>query len=200
MSLRLLTLICILSASALSGCGTSSKQQRSPSASIDRASVVTYRVPSGSMLPTLKVDQVIRVDSSAYARARPAEGDIIVFHPPHGADVGARSCQDPHQGLGHSAPCSRSTPARSSQKYIKRIVGGSGDRLSIIDGHVLRNGVREKDAYTAPCRGGYGCTFRRSITVPRGMYFVLGDNRGLSDDSRFWGPIRKAWIVGKVVG
>jgi len=110
--------------------------------------VVTYRVPAGSMLPTLQIGQIVDVDPSAYARVKPADRDIVVFHPPRGADLGDGSCQDPSQGAGHSAACSRSTRARSSQTFIKRIVAGPGDRLS------RRNGVWEKDSYIEPCRGG----------------------------------------------
>jgi signal peptidase I len=77
------------------------------------------------------------------------------------------------------------------------VVGLPGDRLQILDGHVYRDGVREKDAYIEPCTGSDACSFPVTITVPRGDYYMMGDNRGQSDDSRFWGPIPKSWIIGK---
>jgi signal peptidase I len=63
---------------------------------------------------------------------------------------------------------------------------------------VIRNGVGEKDAYTIPCDGGGECTFPQTITVPKGDYYMMGDNRPDSLDSRFWGPVPKAWLIGKV--
>jgi Signal peptidase, peptidase S26 len=60
-----------------------------------------------------------------------------------------------------------------------------------------RNGVREPDPYTRPCGVAPDCDFPVPITIPPGEWFVLGDNRGESDDSRFWGPVPAAWIVGE---
>jgi signal peptidase I len=65
---------------------------------------------------------------------------------------------------------------------------------------VIRDGVRENEPYTEPCAGGLPCNFPKPIVVPPGDYFMLGDNRGESDDSRFWGPVPKRWIIGKVLG
>jgi signal peptidase I len=72
-----------------------------------------------------------------------------------------------------------------------------GDRISIQSGHVIRNGTREKDGYAATCGSAGACSFSGMITVPRGDYFMMGDNRGESDDSRFWGPIPQSWIIGE---
>jgi signal peptidase I len=66
------------------------------------------------------------------------------------------------------------------------------------DGQVVRNGEVAREPYIADCGGGEGCTFQRPITIPEGHYFLLGDNRGASDDSRFWGPIPLEWIEGRV--
>ena len=82
---------------------------------------------------------------------------------------------------------------------VKRVVAVPGDRISIKDGHVIRNGVRERDPYIADCGGESLCNFRKPVLIPRGEYFMLGDNRGASDDSRFWGPVRKSWIVGRMI-
>jgi signal peptidase I len=155
--------------------------------------VKPYRIPSGSMIPTLEISQRVltnRLDTS------PSVGDIIVFHPPAGADPQPAVCGSPNQGTGHPQPCGRPTPNESSQTFIKRVVGLPGDRIKIINGHVYRNGVREKDSYIAPCTAGEDCNFPSPIVVPAGDYFMMGDNRGDSDDSRYWGPVPKKWLIG----
>jgi signal peptidase I len=68
--------------------------------------------------------------------------------------------------------------------------------LRIVDGHVIRDGKREPDAYITACGGAAECTFSRSIRVPAGDYYMLGDNRGDSDDSRYWGPVAQRDIIG----
>ena len=160
--------------------------------------VKPYRIPSPSMVPTLDVGQ--RVLTNRLVN-HPSVGDIVVFHPPAGATPppngnGPPICGNPNQGENHSAPCDTPTPAKSSQTFIKRVVGGPGDRIQIINGHVIRNGVREKDGYIEACGGADGCNMRTTITVPPGDYFMMGDNRGESDDSRFWGPVPDKWVIG----
>jgi signal peptidase I len=155
--------------------------------------VKPYRIPSGSMIPTLEISQRVltnRLDTS------PSVGDIIVFHPPAGADPQPAVCGNPNQGTGHPQPCGRPTANESSQTFIKRVVGLPGDRIQIINGHVYRNGVREKDSYIEPCTAGEDCNFPSPIVVPAGDYFMMGDNRGDSDDSRYWGPVPKKWLIG----
>jgi signal peptidase I len=56
--------------------------------------------------------------------------------------------------------------------------------------------VREKDAYIRSCGDGPQCNFLQTIVVPPGDYFMMGDNRATSDDSRYWGPVPDRWIIG----
>jgi signal peptidase I len=126
-------------------------------------------------------------------------GDIIVFHPPRGADPQQPVCAAPREGIGSNQACGVSTPRESKETFVERVVGVAGDKIKIINGHVIRNGLREHDPYIAGCGRGAGCNFRKPIVIPRGRYFTLGDNRGESDDGRFWGPIHRSWILGKVV-
>jgi signal peptidase I len=155
--------------------------------------VKPYRIPSGSMEPTLNIGQ--RVLTNRLIN-HPSVGDIVVFHPPKGADPPEPVCGNPHQGAGHPQACGRPTPGESSQTFIKRVVGGPGDKISIVNGHVYRNGVPEKDSYIEQCGANPDCTFRTPIVIPPGDYFMMGDNRGDSEDSRFWGPIPDKWVIG----
>jgi len=113
----------------------------------------------------------------------------------------AETCADGTEGLtssGRSDPeaCDVVGSRESGQTYVKRVVGLPGDRLSIRNGHVYRNGVREHDSYTIPCDGGGECWFPKTFTVPKGDYYMMGDNRPDSLDSRFWGPVPRSWMIG----
>jgi signal peptidase I len=161
--------------------------------------VKPYKIPSPSMVPTLQPGQRVLVWR---LNTNPGVGQITVFHPPAGADpTDGAVCGNASEGIStrdtaDPKPCDKPTAGRSSQTFIKRVVGVGGDVLTIKGGHVYRNGVREHDSYIAPCGDQPQCTFQRSIKVPQGMYYMMGDNRGDSDDSRFWGPVPKKWIIG----
>lgn len=156
--------------------------------------VKPYRIPSTSMFPTLEQGQRILVNRLS---TNPGIGDIVVFHPPAGAnnDFGVQ-CGDPEQGPGHAEPCDHPTPRASSQTFVKRVVGLPGDTLKISQGDVYRDGTRETGAYIQPCPDPSSCTFSETIIVPKGHYYMMGDNRGNSDDSRYWGPVPQSWIIG----
>ena len=157
--------------------------------------VKPYRIPSESMEPTLDVGQRVLVNRIGNRFSTPKVGEIMVFHPPEGWKL-ATKCGDPRQGEGHAAACARPSPQRSTDNFIKRVVALPGDRVSIRNGHVIRNGRTQQDSYIRSCQAGAECDFPQSITIPPGHYFMMGDNRGSSDDSRFWGPVPKGWIVG----
>jgi signal peptidase I len=156
--------------------------------------VKPYRIPSASMVPTLQEGQRILANRLA---THPGLGDVVVFHPPAGADnESGPQCGNPAQGPGHPAPCDQPTRRASSQTFVKRVVGLPGDRLRISGGHVYRNGVQETGSYIQPCTDPSVCTYTQTITVPAGHYYMMGDNRGISDDSRYWGPVPQSWIIG----
>jgi signal peptidase I len=160
--------------------------------------VKPYRIPSRSMEPTLKVGDRVLVDRASHRLgAQPQVGDIVVFHPPAGAIAEPAACGSPATGEGSSAPCGRPTAAESDETFIKRVVAVGGDTIALRDGHAIRNGRRADEPFAAPCGAAGGCDFPRAITVPEGDVFVLGDNRGDSLDSRFWGPVPVSWVIGE---
>ena len=121
-----------------------------------------YQIPSRSMEPTLDVGQRVLVNRFIYHFEDPSIGDIVVFHPPEGADNGTE-CGAPHSpraGLPDARPRSE-----SSQNFIKRIVAGPGDTLSVRDGHPVVNGVEKtEEPYTMPCGDGGACNLPKPIT------------------------------------
>ena len=151
------------------------------------------RIPSESMVPTLHVGEIVTVNTDAYDRGAPAIGDIVLFHPPVGVDEDSGCGARPVRGQ----MCARPRPRPARVLFLKRIVAGPGDRIAIANGHVIRNGRRMAERYAEPCGGGEGCDFPRAVVVPPGDYVMLGDNRGSSDDSRFWGPVPIKWVIGE---
>jgi signal peptidase I len=154
--------------------------------------VKPYRIPSESMVPTLEVGQRVLVNRIGKRFTNPDVGNVVVFHPPVGAEDDAKCAQEPPSGQ----VCIKPIPRRADVNFIKRIVAGPGDKLRIDNGRVIRNGKRVKENYIRPCGGGDGCDYPREVTIPAGHYFMMGDNRGSSDDSRFWGPVPEDWIIG----
>jgi signal peptidase I len=158
--------------------------------------VKPYKIPSGSMEPTLEIGQRVLVDRIGMHFTEPHVGEIAVFHPPKEAEQ--EICgPTPHTVREGGAACDGTLEEDTGQNFIKRIVAGPGDVISIHDGHVTRNGKREHDPYIRPCEPGDECEFPVQIKIPPGHWFMMGDNRGKSDDSRFWGPVPTSWIIGE---
>jgi len=158
-----------------------------------------FRIPSESMYPTLKVGDVVMVNRVAGNWSDPKVGDIVVFHPPAGAEAEGAQCENAEAGYGHASMCAR--PAGdplNDDPYIKRVAAVGGDVISMRDGQLIRNGeAQDLPGEQIPCPNNPKlCDFPRPIRVPDGMYFLLGDNRPNSNDSRFWGPVARDQIVG----
>lgn len=146
-----------------------------------------YRIPSPSMEPTLHCarpvancegrfsDRVI-ADRLAYRFRDPERGEIVVFEAPASAD--------------------RCGPRDGGSPFVKRIVGLPGEVVSERNGLIYIDGDRLVEPYIAPDRRGHESgTWPR---VPAGHYFVLGDNRTLSCDSRTWGTVPRSSLIGPV--
>jgi signal peptidase I len=157
--------------------------------------VKPYRIPSESMVPTLEVGQRVLVNRIGHRFRDPKVGDIVVFHPPTGSDLDV--CGD--RNHDETAACDRPTPGQAKVNFIKRVVAGPGDTIAVVQGHVILNGKLQKEPFIShTCDGNTGndCTLRHAIKIPPGHWFMMGDNRGQSDDSRYWGPVPKKWIIG----
>jgi signal peptidase I len=166
--------------------------------------VKPYRIPSGSMEPTLAIGQRVLVDRIGTDFSEPHVGEIAVFHPSTGAEE--QECgPTPHAVTPGGAACSQPVPHEAGVNFIKRIVAGPGDEIYVKEGHVYRRVdgkgqfVREKDSYIRACGASSECNFVTPIKIPAGHWFMMGDNRGDSDDSRFWGPVPTGWIIGQAI-
>lgn len=182
---------------------------------IQKFLVKPYQIPSGSMLPTLEIKQRVLVNRIAHRLGSdPKIGDIVVFHPPRGAEPGD-SGLEPNSGstaagvcaeadsMSDGKPCAKSVGGTwSGENYIKRVVAGPGDLIAVREGRVILNGKRTDEPFISDtCEGqttaGSPCTLPKAIRVPAGHYYMMGDNRGESNDSRFWGPVPRDAVVGK---
>jgi signal peptidase I len=135
----------------------------------------TFSIPSGSMEPTLMIGDRILVDKLSFQLGgHVSTGDIVVFRrPPHEKVI-------PH-----------------SIKYlVKRVIGLPGETISSHGGQVYINGKPLHEPFLPKGTITTGITMQK---IPPGHYFVMGDNREDSEDSRFFGPISGSLIVGKVV-
>ncbi|HKV83262.1 MAG TPA: signal peptidase I [Ktedonobacterales bacterium] len=132
-----------------------------------RAVVQNYRVEGPSMMPTLQNHQYILVDKLTYFFGSPHRGDVIVFE----------------------------YPKDTSEDFVKRIVGVPGDIVQVAtNGQVSVNGVAINEPYVNDLGNPYGAS---TVTLTANQYFVLGDNRGDSSDSRAWGPVPRNDIIGR---
>jgi signal peptidase I len=156
--------------------------------------VKPFRIPSPSMVPTLDVGQRVLVNRLGTHFGDPSRGDVVVFKPPAGAD--SNQCGIPSEpDDGHA--CDKPTDKRSNSNFIKRVIGLPGDTLFVRDNHAYINGKRLNEPYInkdTSCDA--LCNLDKPIKIPPGHFFMMGDNRGQSDDSRQWGPVPKKWIIG----
>ena len=126
------------------------------------------RVDGQSMAPTLADHDRLVVNKWIYRVSDPRPGDVVMLY----------------------------YPVDPQKSFVKRVVAREGDEVKIISGIVYVNGVALHDDFVPP---EYRSTedFGPQI-VPQGYYFVMGDHRNGSWDSRHWGPVPKKYIVGKV--
>jgi signal peptidase I len=144
-----------------------------------------------SMAPGLVARQPVNVDRRAFATSSPHVGEIVVFYPP----AGERCTRRPPRG----SACPFTARAHEPGEGIKRIVAGPGDRVALINGRLLRNGRIVGESYNRwPCVIANICNLPRQVTLSPGTWWLLADNRDAPNDSRTYGPIPTAWIIGLV--
>ena len=132
-------------------------------------------VPTGSMLPTIQLKDHVMVDRLFYKMGDLERGDIIVFMAPE------------HPDLADLA----------GQAMVKRLIGLPGETVEVRDGYVWIDGRVLNEPYVIS--GGKTASEFASVKVPEGCYFVLGDNREGSKDSRTWGFLDQKLVIGHVL-
>lgn len=136
-----------------------------------------HQVNGQSMVPNFQSGDYVLSDKVSYRLGEPKRGDVIVFHAPDAAGC----------------------PKGTGCDFIKRVLGLPGETLTVHDNHIYVNDQPLEEPYipadfqTLPGPA----TKDKSITLGANEYFVSGDNRPYSSDSRAWGPITKDEIVGK---
>ncbi|MBC7184069.1 MAG: signal peptidase I [Marinobacter sp.] len=163
--------------------------------------VEPFQIPSGSMLPTLEVGDFILVNKYAYGLRLPVAGTKIL-------DV-----DDPQRG----DVMVFKYPKDGETNYIKRVIGEPGDRIRYQDKQLFINGELVETRFIARLppmellredlgevehdifltMGRSGASGEGEWLVPEGHYFVMGDNRDNSNDSRYWGMVPDELVVGK---
>jgi signal peptidase I len=146
--------------------------------------VQTFFIPSGSMEPTLQVGDRILVNKLSYHLHGVDRGDIVVFSRPPAENCGGPEVND----------------------LVKRVIGLPGDVVSLSGGYVYIDGKRLTESWlptseqgiTVAGPPGNSSNLAQPYRIPANDYFVMGDNRTDSCDSRYWGPITRSLIVGKV--
>lgn len=134
-----------------------------------RLAVQNFNIDGMSMEPSLHNQELILVDKWSYLFHEPTRGDVVVFV----------------------------APPNPSQDYIKRIVGLPGDMVTITDNTVVVNNKPLTEFYVDPRRQGNPYAPFRNRVIPPDTYFVLGDNRRGSSDSRDWGCLPKKNLIGR---
>jgi signal peptidase I len=165
----------------------------------ERSDTAGLDVKSASMQPTWKPGDRLVVNTDVYRSHTPEVGDAIVYHPPAGSDLTTSKVICADADKPQAAACATPNAGLSTDVLFQRIVAGPGDKLAIKAGHVYVDGKRQPDPAIVPCGAdGTGCDFPSPITIPPGHWFLMGDNRGQSYDSRFFGPIPTTAILGRV--
>ncbi|CAN5192491.1 N/A [soil metagenome] len=161
--------------------------------------VQAFYIPSSSMQPTLQIGDRVLVNKVIYHLSEPSRGDVVVFTAPDG--TGASTVDESLlDRVLHALASGLGAPGPGEQDFIKRVMGLPGERVEVRDGVLFVDGRRIREATAS--RGGYLSAHDSSdfgpMVVPPGDYFMLGDNRPNSADSRYTlGTIDEEQIIGQ---
>jgi signal peptidase I len=159
-----------------------------------------FYIPSGSMLPQLQINDRVVVSKLAYRLHDPRRGDIVVFdapkvatfqHPEPKRNPVSAFIRKIGSGVGLIQP--------STEEFIKRVVALPGETVDVKDGHVYVDGHELVEPYLPKGTITLANGAKFPIKIPPGTLWVMGDNRGNSSDSRFFGPIPKKSVVGRTI-
>jgi signal peptidase I len=164
-----------------------------------------YWIPSASMVPQLNKNDRVVVSRLAYHLHPPRRGDIVVFNSPPGVEPPKVEPSNPVLRTFHDIGVALGF-AQDQTVLIKRVIGLPGETLFIHGGHVYIDGELLVEPYLpkgvvtcAPYTQAPNCAAFGPTVVPAGHVFVMGDNRGNSEDSRFFGAIPESSIVGRAI-
>lgn len=149
-----------------------------------------FWIPSSSMENTLLINDRVMVNKLSYRFGDLERGNVIVFDDPRGDAAPEETLlqaarRNVTEAVGLSVP---------RTEFIKRVIGLPGERIEVVDSHVLVDGVAIDEPYLKP--GSVMPDFG-PIIVPAGEMFVMGDNRNASQDSRYFGTVPIDTIVGR---
>ena len=156
--------------------------------------VAAFYIPSGSMESTLNVSDRVLVEKVSYRFGDVQHGDVVVFVREE-AGVEATGPSNPIAGFFSSLGQAVGVVPPSDRDFIKRVVGLPGDTISCRSGQLVRNDQPVTEPYLDQGTQTDNCD--KEITVGPGQLFVMGDNRGNSQDSRLFGPIERDAVVGR---
>jgi signal peptidase I len=155
--------------------------------------VAAFYIPSGSMESTLNISDRVLVEKVSYRFGDVERGDVVVFvHDEPGFEPAGSS--NPVTGFFSSLGQAIGIVPPSDRDFIKRVVGIPGDRIDCRGGKLVRNNKTVNEPYLDPGTTTDSC---RATTVRPGELFVMGDNRGNSQDSRSFGVIQRSDVVGR---
>ena len=154
-----------------------------------------YYIPSASMVPQLRVDDRVVVSRVAYHLHAPRRGDIVVFKAPPSLDTGRTVTHNPVGRFFRSIGVALGV-SEDQTVLIKRVIALPGETVSGRGGRIYVGSEVLVEPYLPV---GIVTSDFGPVAVPKGDIWVMGDNRGNSDDSRFFGPIPERTIVGRAI-
>ncbi len=152
--------------------------------------VQPFFIPSGSMIPTLLVDDRVMVSKLSYRLGMPEMGDVVVFENPWAEDRE----ESVTEAVVRSVLEALGVRTDASDDLIKRVIAVEGEVVEIRDGRVSVDGVTITEPYLPE---GVSMSDFGPVAVPFEHVFVMGDNRNASSDSRAFGPIPESDIIGR---